>query len=53
MAQWTERQPVKQRVTSSIPSQAQAWVTGRKLGAYKRWPVNGSLPLFLAPIPSL
>ena len=54
--QWTECQPVNQRVTGSIPSQDTrlGCRPGPQLGACERQPhIDVSFPLFLPPFPSL
>ena len=56
VAQWTECQPVNQRVTVSTPSQGTCLDCGpgRQWGAHERQPhIDVSLPLFLLPFPSL
>ena len=54
VVQWTECQPVNQRVTSSIPRQGTCLgcKPGPQLGACKRQPhINVSFPFFLPPFP--
>ena len=56
VAQWIECQPVKQRVTSSIPSQGTCLGCGPgpQCGAHERQShIDVSLPLFLPSFPSL
>ena len=56
VAQWIERRPANQRVTSLIPihSTCLDCTLGPQLGAQERQPhMDVSLPLFLPPFPSL
>ena len=53
VAQWIERGPANQRVTSSIPSQGTCLGCGP--GSAREWQphIDIALPLFLPPFPSL
>ena len=48
VAQWIEHQPVNQKVTSSIPSQAYAWVAGHTDVSLTHWYFSPFLPPFSA-----
>ena len=54
VAQWIECRTMNQRVTGLIPSQGTCLGSrqGPQLGAFKRQPINVSLPLFVLPFPS-
>ena len=53
MDQWIEHLPVNQKIAGSIPSQGTCLgcTRGPLLGAYKKQPIDVSLPVFLSPFP--